>query len=236
MRGTTAFVHNFDQGFAIFDVNDPDEPALIGQYKDGQLVTGFVVDGVLAYLTQTTANPAHNVELVVLDISDAANPRKLGSTTAKIGDGMIADLSVANGFVFGAVVGLERNGFVFDVVNPTAPVFVGPFLGDSTGRIDHVEAIGDRLYVAHGYLGLRIFDTKLDTPQLEIERVIPADFRPLRMTWNAPSGVPFSIESSRDLSTWLPLGRFSDRELDQALGLVYDPAPQLPAYFRVAGR
>jgi hypothetical protein len=236
VRGTNAYVRNFEHGFAIFDVSNPNQPGLIGQFSDGGLVTGFVIDGTRAYLTQTTDKPGYNVELVVVDIGDAARPGKLGSVPATIAEGGETDLAAANGFVFGVVPGTDRNSFVFDVTDPTTPVFVAPAIGGWLGRIDYVEAVGNRLFLAHGYLGLRILDASLSPPKLSIERLVPGGPRPLRLTWDAPAGVPFSLESSRDLSNWQPLGRFPDHRLDQALGLMFDPAPHAPAFFRVAGR
>jgi hypothetical protein len=236
VRGTTAYIRNFDQGFAIFDLSDPSQPVLIGSYSDGKRVTGFVVEGPLAYLTQTTSNPIETVELVVLDIGNPSLPRKLGSITGAIGEGIINDLAVGNGFVFGVVLGTEKRGFTFDVVDPAAPVFVGLGIGDWRGEIDHVEAAGERLYFAHGYLGLRLGDTMLRLPQLALDRAPSGSPRPLEMTWDAPAGVPFSIEFTRDFSSWQPIGRHSDQGLDGALGIAYDPAPGLEAFFRVPSR
>ena len=54
----------------------------------------------------------------------------------------------------------------------------------------------------------------------------------LDLKWSAPGGVPFPVEGSRDLRSWIPLGRFNGEEL----GVAVEQLPGTSRYFRARER
>lgn len=231
VRGTTLFAGSSRLGFAIFDFNDPDLPSLLGNLP-GPEVSHFVLDGPLAYAIRWRPASSDR-ELLVIDLSDFSSPRLIGATNAPTASAGIADLTVANGFVFAALDYGEPNAWVFDVSDPAQPVFVRS--GVSNGVLDHLDARRDLLYVANGYLGLRVFDASLEVPRLAVTR-IPEAALPILLSWDAPEGIPFPIEGSRNLRDWTPLGRLTEDDLEEAVGALYEAGPALPAFFRATAR
>jgi hypothetical protein len=230
--GTTVFAGSWRGGFVILDASDPNQFSLLGALG-GQQVTRFVIDGTLVYATRWA--PDSKTELLVIDISNLSNPQVLGSVEFELNTGHINDLSVGNGFVFAALKFDDTNAYIFDVSDPANPVIVRTGLAEGAGQIDHLEARGDYLYLARGYLGLHVLETSLEVPKLAFTPTLKTP-RPVSLVWDAPQGVLFPIEGSRNLQDWTPLGRFTGDSLDEAIGAMFDPDPDLPAFFRATER
>lgn len=216
----------------ILDASDPNQFSLLGALG-GQQVTRFVIDRTLVYATRWA--PDSKTELVVIDISNLSNPQVLGSVEFELNTGHINDLSVGDGFVFAALKFDDTNAYIFDVSDPANPVIVRTGLAEGAGQIDHLEARGDYLYLARGYLGLHVLETSLEVPKLAFTPTLKTP-RPVSLAWDAPQGVLFPIEGSRNLQDWTPLGRFTGDSLDEAIGAMFDPDPDLPAFFRATER
>jgi hypothetical protein len=119
---------------------------------------------------------------------------------------------------------------VIDIKDPTAPFIVRSNVGFD--RILWHEASNGLLYLARGYLGLKILDLTLDRPRLSIERLADP-LSPIHLDWNAPPGTAFAVEASHDLVNWILLGRFTGDSLQNALSLINPGESKLPVFFRV---
>ncbi len=155
--GDYAYVGGAYDGFYIIDASIPTSMSLAGYYNDSveiNWVYGSVVQDNKAYL----ANGADG--LFILDITDKANPVKLGevdlpSTSLDIKiQGTHAYLPVYTG-------GIR----VVDISNPTAPSEVSGLI-TTTSDANGVAISGNLLYVAVHHAGLDVYN--ISTPSAPV--------------------------------------------------------------------
>lgn len=149
----------------IYDIRQPTEPVLLGEYLErgtpAQPVTGFPHDA-LAFENRLYINHWSDGYLIV-DVSDAANPRKLGgfkypfatshaNAVGRIGGRLIA-------FEGGENWGAHLR--VLDVTDPAQPVLVGEYKLDEHISTHNMVLKGTRLYLAHYQNGVRVLDVSV---------------------------------------------------------------------------
>jgi LVIVD repeat len=188
-----------DPGFVVLDISNREAPVEIGSLH-GVSASAIVVKGPFAYIVQPSS-------FVILDISDPTHPRV--AANLPFPDAGLDDVTLSGGFAF------VRGGYpnftvsVIDVLDPTAPFVVTPDAG--VDGVHGLSADDHFLYLARDELGLQILDLTLPVPHLDIS---PS---PLRLSWDAPPGTRFPVESSRDLMNWHSHGRLDERDLQPLL-------------------
>lgn len=161
LRGSTLFIPagTFTTSLVIVDLTDPARPALITDYT-GVRTREVVVQGDILYSVDGYDR------LSVLDITDVAHPRILGSVSFNPGGSGSAAASVA---VAGSVAYVTGGGpflasfpalRLIDVSNPASPRPLGA--SSETGGADVVVRDG-YAYVAAYDAGLRIYDVTSGT-------------------------------------------------------------------------
>ncbi len=116
VANNTLYTRNDYDGIAIYDVADPANPGLIGQFKpvETMVTTQMVISGSLAYIAD------HTLGLAVLDISDPAYPTLLGTYFELYLD----QLTVQGPYVYARTYpGLS----IYDVSDPAQIIRVGRY-------------------------------------------------------------------------------------------------------------
>jgi hypothetical protein len=138
-----AFVLGEDSSiFAVVDVNDPVNPAVVGTVTDGiSTVQDVALAGDYAYLTSEG-----NDRMVIIDISDPRNPFIAGN-------GFESSIDVPRGItVEGGYAYLVNDGpdslIVFDISDPSQPASVSVLPDSTLGQLRSPVVSGDYLYVA----------------------------------------------------------------------------------------
>jgi hypothetical protein len=122
------------KGLVIVDMTDPSSPREIASYPTAGDINGVAVAGDYAYVTEVTRDYVFPTEpgegLTVLDISDPANPRRVGGHPS-----ISSPLTVSGGF--GYVPAYSAGLRVLDLSDPTNPREVGSYLeeGASIGAV-----------------------------------------------------------------------------------------------------
>lgn len=126
------------KGLVIVDMADPSSPHEIATYPMAGDVNGVAVAGDYAYVTDVTRDyvfPAEPGEgLTVLDISDPANPRRVGGHPA-----ISTPLTVSGGFGYAPAYSAGLR--VLDLSDPTNPREVG-FYQEEGASIESVAVSG----------------------------------------------------------------------------------------------
>lgn len=142
VHGEHAYYACWSKGGTIASIADPEHPALVGPIAalSGEIrwVSSLEVRGDLLY-----AATGHSDCLSVLDVSDGAHPRLLGTLA---GAGLTYDLEVRESYAF---VACSTAGVrIVDVADPTAPRLVSTVLvGES---VVGLELAGDHLFAVTG--------------------------------------------------------------------------------------
>ncbi|MCC6357922.1 MAG: hypothetical protein IT450_04205 [Phycisphaerales bacterium] len=137
VSGGRAYV--FGDGFKIFDVSDAAAPTLLGTLPE---LNGFSIDVDAARGLACVTTFDHG-QLVVIDVSDPAQPRILSTT-------IVQDLSDVRFSGQYAVCVSGYGLYIFDLGDPAELVMVSA-VGDARGR--YVEVEGDRAYVQAQFCG-----------------------------------------------------------------------------------
>ncbi|MFW9995476.1 MAG: LVIVD repeat-containing protein [Candidatus Odinarchaeota archaeon] len=156
------------QGLKIYNVSDPENPALIGRVYDSYTFAHAVVideDQGLAYIAD------FDDSFEIVDLSDLTAPKIIGRYDNQMGNsGGTTDLSVAGKHVFLASQygGLE----IIDIEDPNNPVEVGSYYAGNS--INSVSAINDSLVCINEVgNGFKILDTS------DLGNIIVLDHYPL---------------------------------------------------------
>ncbi|MCL4177354.1 MAG: hypothetical protein KJ072_06370 [Verrucomicrobia bacterium] len=146
--------------FDVIDVSNPTSPRLVGtaEVDPDFHVTGMALSGTLAYAVTADIDAPDAVpvqELIVFDLSDPTQPRRLGSTRQP-GWWFTRGVVVSGSHVY---VGGEEGIQVFDVSDPTQPRYAG---GNSAVPNGGLAISGNQLFVARQ--GLQVFDLMPGNP------------------------------------------------------------------------
>lgn len=132
----------------IYDVSDPNNPALVGQHTSGDnsfsyyLPTEIVVDGNYLYMT-AAGTPLVSSTLSIFDVSDKANPvgiSQVNATTYGTLD-QASGIDVVGPYAY--VVGYEGDGLMtFDISDPTDPRMITEATHDGvTLKLDGAQEV-----------------------------------------------------------------------------------------------
>jgi hypothetical protein len=154
ISGDTLYALDDYHGLKIYNVSNPENPALIGRIQDSYTFAHAMVideDQGLAYIAD------FDDSLEVVDISDLTAPVIIGRYDNQMGNrGGTTDISVDGNYIFLASQygGLE----IIEVSDPNNPVEVGIYFTGS--RINSVSAIKDSLTCINEVSnGFKILDT-----------------------------------------------------------------------------
>jgi hypothetical protein len=157
----------------IFDVSKPLEPVLLNRYTvpEDDNGLGYPHDS-FAYQNRLYINQMGQ-GYYVLDVSDASNPKPLGSYTY---DAAIYNPTHANqvGTFAGHTIAFEGGESmnahlrVLDVSDPAHIVKIGEYAMRPQTSIHNMVLVGKRLYVAWYAEGLRVLDVSNPTQPKEI--------------------------------------------------------------------
>ena len=152
-----AYVACGDGGLRVLDISNPANPQEVGHhdvYASGIFVSGsyaYVVERDLPYIIDGIY---YVYSLAVMDISNPANPQKVGYL--RIGylayGGWSQSLFASGAYVY--LAAWEQGLRVVDVSDPTSPYEVGYY--DTPGIASHVFVSGSYIYVVAGDEGLLI--------------------------------------------------------------------------------
>ena len=126
--------------FYILDLADPLNPEIEGSYEANSDLNAVSVSGNFAYLA-SAANP----EILVINITVPSAPVLAGSNELPIGAAL--DIQVSDGYLY---AGLRNNTgdelYIYDLVNPVAPAFVGSL--DVAKDVAAISVADGRAYLA----------------------------------------------------------------------------------------
>lgn len=146
-------------GLIVFDVTQPENPVLLGDYDTTWGVRGMFIAGDRAFLTEG------RVGLHVLDIGTSGQPVRVGTYRTT---GIPGSLDVSGNFVYltesSAWWGSGQDMLrlqVIDVSNPSTPERVGGLdIGPSQGWVGRVAHSDGYAYVAVPASGLHVIDAR----------------------------------------------------------------------------
>lgn len=146
------------RGLQVFDIAQPDAPALVSTMPSDVHVAGIVVSGDRAYL------PAENDGVLVVDISEPTTPKQIGriGTPGAAREVVVFDRGgVSHLAIADSVEGVR----IVDVTDPAAPRTVSVFdpSGARAADVRNVAVDGNLLAVADGEHGYVVVD--LTTPE-----------------------------------------------------------------------
>ncbi len=142
-----------DPYLRIFDITDPAAPVQISEFYDFLFSSSgpLVVIGDYAYVNETDND--QNLNLLLIDISDPANPVR--SASVPLGYRAF-NFSVRNNKLYVTGTDSTTSISVFDVSDPSAPVEIGSWW-EATGPRG-VAQKGTHLYVADSGYGFHVVD------------------------------------------------------------------------------
>jgi hypothetical protein len=137
---------NLGNGLKVIDISEPAVPKVAGVYGEGGYISRVsVFDGHALVLGASQIRAYWQF----VDVSDSANPRKLGRDFEHLWDAVVASKHIA----YGAGSWLDeetsslRNGlFAIDITDPTNPRLIGSYETDTPPR--RVAVAGDLAIVA----------------------------------------------------------------------------------------
>ena len=149
VRGDTAYVAFFDQGFYVLDIKNPADPKVVGHTFTPGNARVIELKGNLAYVTDWFAG------VQVIDISDAYHPAIIGSydtSGAAWGIGIKGDYAYIGDWWGGVAV--------LDIGSPASPTLAGHYHSPSQPRnqVMQVAVQGKFAYTANSATGLQVFD------------------------------------------------------------------------------
>jgi hypothetical protein len=159
--GGYAYVAAGEAGLRVVDISDPNTPAEVGFTGSGWLkaARGVAVAGDYAYIACGVFNPAvHEGHLLIIDISDPANPAEVGFSE-QLWQEPALDVAVVGSYAYvvGSYSGLTSSDgglWILNISNPAAPSKVGSY--DSPGFANSVAVAGGYAYVVAEGAGLRV--------------------------------------------------------------------------------
>ena len=185
-----AYLGNPGEGFVIVDVRDPANPVRVGGLSDFHYAVDIAIRGHYAYVADQYEG------LFIIDISSPTNPQIKGRLNT-YDYSLAIDFSGSWGYL-----SKPNRLEVIDMHDPINLTVVSTLttLGNPSG----VSAVGDRLYLANGSLGLEIFRFDFP-PRLYIQR---QSGNSVALEVETVPGQPFTIERTTNLSapaSWVPI-------------------------------
>jgi hypothetical protein len=161
-----AFVAASSDGLRVFDIADSEHPVQIGAIEEIGDVNCVAVNSNYAYV-------AVNYGLLVVDVTDPANPAVVSSTPFDLSWG--GDIVAIGSTVYIAgQSGLQ----VVDVSDPAAPSVTGTFDWSFSTTVDGLDVWGDLAYVTDLNVGVRLIDVSDPTDPLQVALLEPPPYGP----------------------------------------------------------
>jgi hypothetical protein len=145
--GNRAYLATGHTGLAIYNLNQPNQPILLGTYDSPGYARDVGVSGNYAYLADSQSG------LVVIDVSSPSNPTLVGTFTWP-GYIQANALSISGDFVYVAAWG--EGVKIFNISTPGQPVLVGGV--DTPGTAINLAVSGNYAYVADDWQGITIIN------------------------------------------------------------------------------
>ena len=146
--------NSYGQGLLVIDISNPANPQRVGGYSTYTWSYGVAVSGSHAYLAGGIWDEQawlYRDGLVIIDISNPANPQRVGGwDTAGSAVGVAVSGDCA--YVLDSNAGL----LVIDISEPANPRRVGKY--GLSGWAGWVAVSGKHAYVTEGYSGLEVID------------------------------------------------------------------------------
>jgi hypothetical protein len=167
-----------DYRLRIYDVTDPSAPILLSVFEDfiGNVWSDMIiVDGVL-YMNEYDDD--HNNTLLLLDLSDPANPVRSGTLPIEF---KAISFNREGNLLYSAKSGGTGGMAVIDVTDPFSPALIG----------DWTEAVGtfkaarrdNYLFVTDTGFGLRVVDvTNPSAPEIVANLAVEGSFTAIELT------------------------------------------------------
>ena len=136
---------SYDDGLAIYDVINIDEPLLIGNLEIEGTISGIVVDGDIVYVANKSSG------LQIINTQDLSAPVIISTLTT---NSTAVDVLIDNNFAYIAdgTFGLT----VVDIENLYEPVEVANI--PISGRVSKIKKAGNHLYITNEFNGLNVID------------------------------------------------------------------------------
>ncbi len=157
VSGNHAYVADHFDGLQVIDVSNPANPHRVGGYDTDGDAQGVAVSGNYAYVADAPRWDGTNYVgggLVVIDITNPANPQRVGGYNTS---GSAVGVAVSGNYAYVVInCGLFCGGFldVIDISDPANPQRVGGYV---TWASD-VAVSGNYAYVADHNAGLQVID------------------------------------------------------------------------------
>jgi len=196
IRGNFAYVGGLAQNFSIIDISDPENMAIVGEYRTPGAVMGVSVQGNYAYLACRSSG------LGIIDISDPENP----SLSGYFEDENLSALNVktVGNYAYLSELGGQENAglWIIDISDPSTPVLAGfyysPFWVRDIDVIDNYAFLADRF---DGFYIIRNDDPLFAFGEPDI---LPGDFPILLPNYpnpfNSITNIHFQLPATNHLS------------------------------------
>lgn len=154
VSGHLAYVADWFSGIHIYDIQQPEKPALLSSLHTPGSPKGIVVRDNIAYV----ADDDHGLQII--DVRDPGKPKQITSLATS---GLAYTPKLSGDYLY---LASHRGGFqIIDISNAQSPRLITDY--DTPGKAWSLEVRDDRLYVADDDSGLLIFDiADLTHPQL----------------------------------------------------------------------
>ena len=151
--GNYAYITGND-GYIVADIQNPNKPKIIGEFKIEDGSFGIFVKDDIAYVA------AGGSGLYITDVSDPENPILLGQEQV---DGISNDVYASDDFAY--IANYENGLLIIDITDLSNPAKVGEYSFD--GRTDGVFVRDNIAYIANTNSGINILNVTIpSTPQL----------------------------------------------------------------------
>lgn len=200
-----AAVSNYWGGLTILDVSDPATPRRIGRLEadaPGSLVRDVEVSGQNVLVVFSDPPDSDPPEVQIIDVSDAANPRRVAKIEIPPGLRDVADIALAGNLAYlvGGHIGLGESpqlGLeIFEITDLTNPRRIGSFARGAL--FQRVLRTGDKALVvdtgpeSFEARGLRLINVNIPANPQRIGRYLPP--RELTPSHAAASGHIVAVE------------------------------------------
>lgn len=141
-------------GLRIFDLAaDPVHPPFVGSFQPFYY-HDYLVRGDTLYAAGINGDGVD-----ILDLTDRTAPQRIATITYPASGSHNVCSTTDGSYIFvGDEVGPGRWTRVFDVRDPEDVELVAEIILDPNGTVHNCYVLGDRLFIAHYELGLRVFD------------------------------------------------------------------------------
>ncbi len=214
LLSTIAYLAVGSGGLLIYDVSNPSNPKLIGEYSDGDAITRVIVVKKYAFVT------GGDFGLKILDISTAKKPKKVMDFSDVE---YMSDIEISGDYLFGLQWGSMLH--IIDVSDPRNPNLLNTFELSEAFEVDDIKLRDNYLYSISSD-GVEIFEisnpndpTHFETWEFDVS-IHSFDFYRLTAIISSSSEVFFY--SMANPSNFTLISRYRDIRCSPSFIEVYD--------------